>query len=331
MKLVLPLLVSAACAAAQVERISVPAPPVPQAETVATQPEEYILGPHDQLTVTYSDGVEEPVPKIVLVDNAGEINLSLVGRVPVSGMTARQLERDLTARFQKFYKRVQVTVAVTEFRSQPVSVIGAVNTPGVHHLRGSKRLIEVLSAAGGLRPDAGNAVKITRRLDQGAIPLKNATEDRAAGFSVAEVSLKSIMQASHPEENVEVRPYDVISVPRADMIYVVGEVTRAGGFALTERSDLSVLQALSLAGGLAPQASAANARLLRPVPGGAQRVEMAINLKKILEGKAPDVPMQPDDLLFIPGSGPKRAMAKAADVAVQTLSGIAIWRVGQRY
>jgi polysaccharide export outer membrane protein len=340
MKLVWPLLFAAACTQAQVEPVTLtpapaapvtqPAQPAPAKPEAATpNPEQYILGPHDQLTITYSDGIEEPTPRIVLVDNAGEINLPLVGRVAVSGMTTLQAERELASRLQKFYKRVHVTVAVTDFRSQPVSVIGAVNTPGVHHLRGSKRLIEVLSAAGGLRNDAGNSVKITRRLEYGAIPLKTAS--REGEFSVANVSLKSIMEASSPEENIEIRPHDVVSVPRADLIYVVGEVARAGGFALTERADLSVLQALSLAGGLAPQAAPQNAKLLRPVPGGAKRTEVAVNLRKILEGKEPDVPMHPDDLLFIPGNGPKRAISKVAETAIQTLSGIAIFRAGQRY
>ncbi len=303
--------------------------PLKSATAAAAAHEDYVLGPYDQLTVVYSDSVAETATNTVQVDGGGEVNLPLVGRLRAAGLTPRALEQQLKKHLSTYIRSPHVSVTVTEFRSQPVSVIGAVNTPGVHQLRGKRTLIEVLSAAGGLRQDAGHVIKITRRLEYGRLPLKTAVDDPTGAFSIAEVDLKSVLEADNPQENVEIRPHDVISVPRAEMVYVVGEVVRAGGFVLSERSELSVLKALSLAGGLTNTAAPANARILRSVEGAQKRTEIPVNLKKILDGKAADVAMKPEDLLFIPGSGSKKVVARAAETAVQTLSGIIIWRGGR--
>src|SRR5207248_2064666 len=109
---------------------------------------------------------------------------------------------------------------------------------------------EMLSLAGGLDTTAGPTLKITRHLDRGRIPLPNAKDDPTGQFSVAEVSVKSILDARNPAENILVQPNDVISIPRADTIYVLGQVQKAGGFVLNDREDVTALQALSMAGGL---------------------------------------------------------------------------------
>src|ERR1035441_413340 len=95
---------------------------------------------------------------------------------------------------------------------QPVSVLGAVRTPGVHQIRGSKTLFEVLSLAGGLNPDAGSAIRITRRKSAGPLPLPGATDDSSGEYQVAEVSVKSVMEAQNPKENIQVLPDDVVTV-----------------------------------------------------------------------------------------------------------------------
>jgi polysaccharide biosynthesis/export protein len=123
-----------------------------------------------------------------------------------------------------------------------------------------------------------------------------------------------------------VRAHDVISVPRAEMVYVVGEVIRAGGFVLNEKENLSVLQALSLAGGLQPEAAPKNARILRAATKAEERKEVEVDVKSILQGKVPDVSLMADDILFIPGSGTKKASRRVLEAAIQTISGVAIWR-----
>ncbi len=298
-------------------------------QTAPTPPElihsSYVLGPDDQLLIRALDA-EEISEKPVRVDMSGYIRLPLAGRLHASGLTIEQLEDQLNARLKTYIKEPQVAVTVTEFRSQPVSVIGAVKQPGVHQIEGRKTLIEMLSLAGGIEQDAGHSIKITRRAEYGRIPLPTAIEDATGQFSVAEVDLSSVIEARNPQENLLIMPYDVISVPRAEMIYVIGQVKKAGGFVLRERESLSVLQALSLAEGLdrvsAPQA----AKILRQTPGAPQRTEIAVNVKKILQGQANDVPMQPQDILFIPTSAARNAGLRAVEAAIQIGTGVVIWR-----
>ncbi len=285
----------------------------------------YTLGPDDQLTIRALDS-EELNEKAFRIDLGGFIRLPMIGRLHVAGMTVEQLESELTQRLKVFLVHPDVSISVTEFRSQPVSVFGAVRNAGVHQVQGRKTLVEMLSAAGGLEEAAGSTVKITRRLEWGRIPLKTAMDDPTGQFSVAEVKLNSILHANNPEENILVRPYDVITVPRAEMVYVVGEVQRAGGFVLRERENMTVLQALSMAGGLDRTAAPQNARILRSSGDGPARSEVAVNLKKILTGKTPDIPLSRDDILFIPSSTSKKAAVRAAEAAIQVGTGLLIWR-----
>jgi polysaccharide export outer membrane protein len=180
--------------------------------------------------------------------------------------------------------------------------------------------------AGGIRPDAGYSVRITRQVEWGCIPLPNAKADASGRFSVAELNLKKIMEAKNPEENIEILPHDVISVPKADMVYVIGEVRRSGGFVLGERQTISVLQALSLAEGLNRGADTRHAKILRLKREADQREELPVDVKDVLTGKKPDLPLQGDDILFIPGSTGKKAALRALEAAVQTGTGLAIWR-----
>ncbi len=205
--------------------------------------------------------------------------------------------------------------------------MGAVNTPGVHQVQGHKTLLEMLALAGGIRPDAGYSIRITRESDWGCIPLPNAQLDASGRFSVAELNLKKIMEAKNPEENIQIFPHDVISVPKAEMVYVIGEVKRSGGFVLGEHQSMSVLQALSLAEGLNSTADTRHARILRLDRNADQRVEMAVDVKGILSGKGRDVPLQGDDILFVPGSTGKKAVLRGLEAAIQTGTGLAIWRM----
>jgi polysaccharide export outer membrane protein len=144
---------------------------------------------------------------------------------------------------------------------------------------------------------------------------------------VAEVNLKKIMEAKNPEENIQIFPHDVISVPKAEMVYVIGEVKRSGGFVLGEHQSISVLQALSLAEGLNGGADTRHARILRLKRDADQREEMPVDVKGVLNGKKPDVPLRGDDILFIPGSTGKKAALRSLEAAIQTGTSLAIWRM----
>jgi polysaccharide export outer membrane protein len=222
--------------------------------------------------------------------------------------------------------RPDVSVSLVELRSQPISVLGSVQTPGVHQLQGQKNLFEVLSLAGGLRPDAGNLVKITRRLEWGPIPLPTASNDSTGRFSVASVNVKSIMSASNPADNIMIRPNDVVSVPKANLVYAIGAVRKPGGFVLGENESLSALQVLSLAEGLDRSAATDRAKIMRNIPGSSNRAEIPVDLKQILTGKASDVALLSDDILFIPTSAAKNVAMRSLEAAIQVGTGLAIYR-----
>jgi polysaccharide export outer membrane protein len=117
-----------------------------------------------------------------------------------------------------------------------------------------------------------------------------------------------------------------VSVPRAEMVYVIGRVQHAGGYILRERETLSVLQVLSLAGGLDTTAAPKDTRILRPVAGSPNRMEIPLNLSKIMSGQAEDLGLRPEDILFIPTSMPKKAFARAAEAALQISTGLVLYR-----
>lgn len=288
-------------------------------------PHSYLLGADDTLTVQILEGGETSTQSIT-VGLDGEVNLPFVGRLQVVGLTAKQLEGELEKRLSAYIRDPQVAVSVVEFRSQPISILGAVQSPGVHQLRGEKTLLEVLSLAGGTRQDAGDKIKITRRLDWGRIPLPTAKDDPTGGFSVAEVDIKQIIEAENPAENIRVMPHDVISVPRASMVYVIGQVGRSGGYILSERKTISVLEVLALAGGLGRNAKPQHARILRVQPGRDERTQIPINLRAVMNGKVEDAFLQAEDILFVPRSAGKIAVKAAARAAVSIGSGIAIYR-----
>lgn len=286
---------------------------------------EYVIGPGDQLVLRAID-IEEINEKPLIVNGRGFVKLPLAGRIRAEGLTPRQLERELMERLKEFVRDPDVVVSVAEYRSQPVSVLGAVASPGVHQLQGRKTLFEILSMAGGLRQDAGNSIKITRRKQWGSIPLPNAADDSTGQFSVAQVSVKSVMEARHPEENILICPNDVISVPKAEMVYVIGAVKRAGGFVLNERETVTLLQVLSMAEGLERTASAKHAKILRPVAGSAIRAEIPVDLSKVMAGQSADIGLRADDILFVPTSAAKSATLRTIEAAVQIGTGFAIWR-----
>ncbi len=284
----------------------------------------YVLGPNDELVISVL-GLEHLSDKRVRINAEGDIHLPLAGRVRAAGMTLDRLQAELAKRLGNYMQAPRVTVSVWQVGSQPVSVIGAVNRPGVHQAGGTKTLVEMLSMAGGLRSDAGYRVTITRRLERGRIPLAGAHDDPSGQFSVAEVELGGLMQARDPTQNIEVRSHDVITVPRAALIYVVGQVRRPGGFVLHDRETLSVLEALSLAEGLARTASPRKAKILRAMPNSTERSETPVNLKEVLAGKGRDISLKPYDILFVPNSTGKSMGLRTLDAAVRIGTGIAIY------
>lgn len=299
------------------------APDVPP-EQAPGIPENYALGPGDEISLWVLEAEEIPGDPITIGAD-GYIHLPLAGRVRAEGRTATELEAALREKLGAYLHDPKVVVTIRQLRSKPISVIGAVRHPGLIQLRGETSLVEALSQAGGLLTEAGEAIKITRRPEWGAIPLPQAQRDASGEFSVAEINVKDIMEASNPRQNIRVLPHDVISVPRAEMAYVVGHVERPGGFPLNGRESISALQALALAGGLKQTAKAKQARILKTDPATGQRSERPINLRKVIDGDSPDVRLKRNDILFVPKSGGQIAALRAAEAALRIGVGIAIF------
>jgi len=287
------------------------------------------LGAHDEITVRVA-GSDEASTTPIRIGPDGYINIPFAGRFLAAGSTVEELETKIAAGLSRYVREPQVSVSIERVQSRPVTVLGAVHHPGVLQVEGQKTLLEVLSLAGGIRDDSGYQIKIVRRQEIGPLDLPGAAPDETGRFYVAEVDLEALMEAEHPEYNIFVQPNDVVTVPRARMVFVIGEVTRAGGFVLSERESISVLQALALAGGLGHSPALKNVRILRPTGDAPRKQEIALNLKSIMAGTAADVELQQNDILFVPKSGANAAAKAAARAAVSIGSGITIWRVGNR-
>jgi len=284
----------------------------------------YVLGPDDHVGIRALD-VDEIDGRTLNVDLQGNLDVPLVGRIRVTGLTPDQLQKEIETRLSKYVRNPQVTVTVSEYRSRPFSVVGAVNQPGVYSLTGNDTLVQALSKAGGIRPDASDTIIITRANEFGEIPLPSARPDASGKFSTAEISVKSLMNGKDPRENVGLRPTDVITVPKAELVYVVGAVRKPGGFVLTSGKSTTVLQAISMAEGVDTTSAAKRSRIIRGAT-SPQRTEIPVNLTKILSGKDPDIPLYANDVLFVPTSGTKNVALRALDAALRTATGMAIYR-----
>jgi len=293
-----------------------PAPaPAPETSTGRLRP-NYVLGPGDQIMIRAFE-MEELNDRPYLIDGDGNINLPQLGRLAVSGLTVERVEGLLVERMRAFVQRPQATVTIVQFRSEPVFFVGAFKAPGIYPLQGRRTLVEVLSSIGGLQPNASRRIKITRRKEMGPLPLPGAIESTDGKTASAEISMGSLRENVNPAEDIVLQPFDVISVERAEMVYVNGEIGKVGGFELGERESISVVQIISLAGGLSRDAKPEKARILRPVLNSSRRSEVPIDISRILAGKDNDFPLLPNDLLYIPGgSNWKKTAGRAALIAL---------------
>lgn len=318
-----PLLLVIGCALLSVLNVSAQQSGVPVADQQSTRAE--ILGPGDEIVLHVVD-LDDISDKPIRIDPNGFIDLPLAGRIEAGGLTLEQLKATLSAKLVKYINQPRISINLTDNQSRPVSVIGSVNSPGVHQLQGPRRLIEVISLAGGVRADAGSNVIVTRQAAWGKLPLSDVTVDKTAGFSTATLKLDDLLGSKNPADNILIFPNDVISIPKADLVYVVGDVKKAGGFQLSSHSSMTVLQALSLSEGFGPSASPKSAKIMRPTgPDVKTMDEIPVNLEKIFQGKSPDVALYANDILFIPNSVAKSSARRVAEALLQAGTTVAIY------
>ncbi|MDX1983293.1 MAG: polysaccharide biosynthesis/export family protein [Bryobacteraceae bacterium] len=290
----------------------------------------YVLGANDQILIRVPQ-VEEMHEKVYRIDADGNVYLPTLQNVKLAGLTVEQAEAELVKMLRKFYQSPAVSISVAQYKADPIFLLGAFRAPGIYPLIGRRTLVETLSSLGGLQPNASRRIKITRRLEHGKIPLRNATEDRDRNISVAELNLSRLMETVNPEEDIVLKPFDILRVGIEEMVYVSGEVGKGGAFPLTDRDSISVMQILALIGGLGPNADPANARILRPVLDSARRAEIPVNLKAVMQGTANDMPLLPNDVLVIPkSSGLRHAMSRVAWYVGPATVGTLVWVLARR-
>lgn len=242
------------------------------------------------------------------VNNAGDVYLPLVDHVHLAGLTIDEAQDLIAAQLKDGNFMVDPHVSITIAESvSGVAVRGYVTKPGVYPVLGSAGLLDILATAGGLQPEASSSLTVIHR-DQPDKPVSvvlssDATKNQAA--------------------NVPIFQGDTILVPRAGIVYVVGDVLAPAGFAMTSENTVYALKALALAHG--PQVDAALSRtfIIRKTPQGEQK-EIPVNLKKILRSQAPDVQLQAEDILYIPHSGRKEFAEDALRSSFGLLTGLSI-------
>jgi len=239
--------------------------------------------------------------------NNGDVYLPLIDYVHLAGLTVEEAQALVEKRLSDggFVKNPHVSLNVDQSASQGISLLGEVSRPGVYPVIGEPRLLDVVSAAGGFTASAGNSITVTHRNQSDkplTVPLSRKLSD-------------------NPVSNIPVSPGDTILVHKADVVYVVGEVGRPSGF-LMDSDSLTVLKAIALAGGTTPTAKLNGARIIRKGPNG--MTETPIELKKMLQAKAVDIPMKADDILFVPSSARKILMNRSMEVATQAAAAVSI-------
>jgi polysaccharide biosynthesis/export protein len=268
---------------------------------------DYVLGPNDQVLIRAA-GVADINDQPFRINAEGQLELPTIGNVQAAGRTIQDLENEITNRLREFVREPQVYISLVQFRSEPVFFVGDFRNPGVYPLQGSRTLVEMLTAVGGILPSAGRRIRITRREEYGKIPLAQAIEDREKGLGFVDISLESLTRNVNPEEDIVLQPYDIISAEAAEKVYVIGEVARSASLELGQRQSISISQALTEAGGLTPLASIEKVRVLRLMVGTNQRAEILIDVKEVLMGRRSDFPLLPNDVVYVPRSG-GRALA----------------------
>lgn len=247
----------------------------------------YRIGRQDLLEIDVF-GVEE-LRQTVRVSDDGSITLPLLGRLAVAGLTKAELE-GLIARLldERYVRDPQVTVFVKEYESRKVAVSGAVKKPDTYEMLGDKTLLEMISIAGGLDKDLGKEIVIFRQDEQG-------TTRRIA------VDLERLVYDADPSLNLPVLPGDIIYVPAVEKIriFVTGAVKSPNLYEVPRAEPVTVLRAITLAGGTTDRAAERRVKIFRTGPDGARR-EIVVDLRKVKRGKAEDPVLERDDVILVP-------------------------------
>ena len=278
----------------------------------------YRIGPGDVLDVRVARAPELS-REAVRVDQGGMIRMPmLTDDIPAACLTEGELAQNIAKLYLKYKNDPHVDVFVREFQSQPVAVIGAVKGAAQFKLQRRVRLLELLSFAGGPTDSAGQNVQIVHA---GGAPLCEKMNNEAAGDGdgAAFVSYRlSDTLRGVPEANPFVQPGDIVSLPLADQVYVLGNVLRPAAIPMKE--PLTVTRAIAIAGGTGPSTKKDKVRIIRQLPGSTAKKEIYVDLIAIEKNKAEDVALMPNDVVDVPISGTKSILRSLLGTIVPTVS-----------
>jgi polysaccharide biosynthesis/export protein len=279
--------------------------------------QEYRIGRDDLIEVNVFEVPE--LGSITRVGASGKISLPLLGSIDAANHTPIELERLIEEALKRNYiNDPHVTVLVREYASQPVSVIGAVKAPGIYQLKGQKYLFDMLAMAQGLdQANAGKTIQILRRQSEG-------TDGTDEPQTIA-ITTEELFQSGKTELNIPIQAGDIINVSQAGSVFVIGEVTRPGEYVLRQGKDITAAQALALGGGFSKEAKKQQCLIIRIHRDGSKE-EIPVNVAKILDGSLRDVPMMPNDILFVPANKVKTGLLRGLDTTIAILSARAAYR-----
>ena len=284
---------------------ALPAPTSPDTATgTEVAHESLLIGPGDLLQITVLD--ESDLSRKVRVRDSGEANLPLVGNVKLGGLNSAEASAAIAKKYfdGQFLKHPEVSVFVDEYATQSVSVLGQVVHPGPVSISTSRSLVDVIAMAGGLTDVADRHITIERG---------------GTSHGLVEVFLSNRADDAF-NADVEVFPGDKILVPKAGIVYVLGDVGRPGGYVMQNNSRLTVLEAIAMAAGVDRTASEGRARIIHNTNGKFE--ERDLPLKEIEQGTAPDQLLEADDVIYIPFSFGKNVLMGTNSIVAATSSAL---------
>jgi polysaccharide export outer membrane protein len=271
---------------------------------------DYKIGPEDLIEISVFE--EEKLNKTVRVSSQGNISLPLIGILRVRGLTAYELEkeiRDLLA--EKYLQDPHVSIFIKEYRNQRISVIGAVEKPGVFDVTGQKTILDILAMAGGMKEDAGQLLFLIRppRLEEGSKGGMAADEQTPKTFVI---DLEELLIKGDLTLNLTLMNGDVIHIPVSGKIFVGGEVVRPGGFPLKGKK-MTVSQAIAMAEGLKQGADGPDTKIIRYSEKGTKKEIISVDLSTIQKGLSEDPYLKENDIVVVPKSGMKTFLIELRD------------------
>ena len=270
----------------------------------------------------------------VRVSATGEISVPLVHeRIRAAGLTAFELEQRIEELLIEngLVSHPQVSVFVKEQNSQPVTILGAVGHPMTYQVIRPTTLLELIADAGGITDNAGTVVLITRQTQKESVKPVSESSNGSGSDSTAQtirIQLQDLLSAENIAFNIPVYGGDIVNVPPAGIVYVMGGgVSQPGGYVVQSHGEqISVLKAVALAHGLSGFAKPDEALLYRINPTTGEREAVPVHIKQIEKNKSEDVAMKSNDILYVPDSLALKIAAKAAEAAVSIGSGVLIYR-----